>query len=130
MKKLNKKLGEMEYDGLITDSTPPVQVRGGVIAKGAAAVTYPRGTIFAKSTANKKLYVLGSTAESGDTLTADCILCDDTLVEDADITAAMYTAGCFDPNKVTVKDSHTMSEAEKDKLRERGIVFKAAFPAN
>lgn len=125
-----RKVGEMEFDGLVTGMNPAVQVRGGIIAAPSEAVTYKRGTVFAKSTTDNKLYIIGTAAASGDTLTPDCILCDDTEMAGSDVTAAVYTAGCFDPSKVTVDDSYTMSEADKDKLRERGIVFKAAFAAN
>lgn len=128
---LGKKLGEMAYDGLITNLTPPVQVFGGTICKLSVEATYPRGTLLAKSIKDGKLYILGTTAASGDTLTPDCILCDETVVGTAeDVTAAVYTAGCFDPEKVTVAEEYTLTEADKDKLRERGIVFKAASPAN
>lgn len=128
---LGKKLGEMTYDGLITDLTPPVQVRGGTISKPAEAVTYKRGVMLAKSEKDGKLYILGTTAASGDTLTPDCILCDDTEIgTGADTPVTVYTAGCFDPEKVAMADGYTLTEADKDKLRERGIVFKAAAPAN
>lgn len=129
MAELNRKVGEMNYDGLITDLTPPVQVRGGAVAMLAADETYPRGTILAKSSNSGKLYILGTTAAGGDTLTPDCILCDDTEIGAvADVNAAVYTAGCFDPGKVTVKSGYTITEADKDKLRERNIVFQAVRP--
>lgn len=124
MTNLNRKVGEMDFDGLITDLTPPVQVRGGVIA---TAGVYVRGTVFAKSSSDNKLHVLGA---EGEGLTPDCVLCDDITTEEADATVAVYTAGCFDPEKVTLADGYTMTEADKDGLRERGIVFKAASPAN
>lgn len=128
---LNRKVGEMSYDGLITDLTPPVQVRGRTIAKLAAAATYARGTILAKSTDSGKLLILGSTPAGGDTLTPDCVLCDDTEIGTADdINVAVYTAGYFDPGKVAVKDGYTITETDKDELRMRGIVFKAVAEAN
>lgn len=46
----------------------------------------------------------------------------------ADATVAVYLAGCFDPNKVVMTNSHTLTEADKDALRDAGIVFKAASP--
>lgn len=128
---LNRKVGEMSYDGLITDLTPPVQVRGRTIAKLAAAATYARGTILAKSTNSGKLFILGSAPAGGDTLTPDCVLCDDTEIGTADdINVAVYTTGCFDPGKVAVADSYTITETDKDELRMRGIVFKAVTEAN
>lgn len=189
---LNRKVGEMSYDGLITDLTPPVQVRGRTIRKLAVAATYARGTILAKSSVDDKLVILGTTAAgavdaipatyalteddaitagktyytrsgtegayvytavaspvvgdiatyyematpgspavNAEVLVVDCILCDDTDVGTAeDINAAVYTAGCFDPGKVTVKDGYTITETDKDELRMRDIVFKAVSEAN
>ena len=123
---LSEKLGEMTFDGLITDIKPAPEVRGGVIRK--------RGTILAKSSGTAgdgKLVVLGTAAVSNETLTPDCILCDDIEVGTAaDEKVAVYTAGCFDIGKVTVSASYTITEADKDNLRMRGIVFKAAAAAN
>ena len=128
---LNRKIGEMAYDGLIANIIPPIQTAGGTVAKLSAAATYGRGTVLAKSANTAKLYILGSEATEGDTLTPDCILCDnEDIGTSADVAVAVYTGGCFNPNKVTVADGYTMTEADKDKLRERGIVFKAAFPEN
>jgi hypothetical protein len=63
-------------------------------------------------------------------LTPDCILCDDTEVgTDNDVNVAVYTAGCFNPQKVTVNDGYTITEANKDELRKRDIVFNAASEA-
>jgi len=104
MKNLYSKVGEMEFDGLITDITPEPIVRGGTIRKLAAAATLVRGTILAKSSGSAgdgKLVVLGTSAASGETLTPDCILCDDIDVG----TAA-------------------------DEAVEVGILFKAAAAAN
>lgn len=133
MKELSKKIGDMEFDGLVTDLTPPVQVRGGTIRKLAAEATLARGTVLAKSSGTAgdgKLVVLGTTAATNETLTPDCILCDDVVVGTAaDVKVAVYTAGCFDPGKVTVATSYTVTAADYDALRTRGIVFKAATPA-
>ena len=75
--------------------------------------------------------VLGTAAVSNETLTPDCILCDDIEVGTAaDEKVAVYTAGCFDIGKVTVLASYTITEGDKDNLRMRGIVFKAAAAAN
>ena len=135
MTNLSKKLGEMEFDGLFTDVVPAVQVRGGIIRKQTtSAVTLKRGTILAKSygtAGDGKLVVLGTAAVSNETLTPDCILCDDIEVGTAaDEKVAVYTAGCFDIGKVTVSASYTITEGDKDNLRMRGIVFKAAAAAN
>lgn len=134
MTNLNNKIGDMNYDGLFTGITPAAQVGGGVIRKLSDAATLKRGTIMAKSygtAGDGKLVVLGTNAESDETLTPDCILCDDIDVgTDADEKVAVYTAGCFDPDKVHVGSDYELTETDKDNLRMRGIVFKAAADAN
>lgn len=132
---LSGKIGEMNYDGLFTSMEPAQQVHGGVIRKVTGkAVAMKRGTVLAKSSGTAgdgKLVVLGTEAGSDETLTPDCILCDDIEVgTENDEPVAVYTAGCFDPEKVTVADEYTITESDKDALRMRGIVFKAAAPAN
>ena len=124
-KMLSEKLGEVEYDNLIVGLTPPKRVGAGKIAStDSKEATYTRGTVFAKSAKDGKLYILGSTATSGDTLTADCILVQDVTVGTTDDeTVVVYLAGCFNPEKLTVKDSYTMTEADKDALRMRDIAL-------
>lgn len=124
MKELSKKLGEMEYDGLITGLNPPDRVDGGAIAKLTTAITYVRGTLLGKAEDTGLLSLYDGTG------TPDCILCDDTEVgAEEDVIVAVYKAGCFNPDRLTVAEGYTITEADKDKLRERGIVFKAASPA-
>ncbi len=123
MKELHNKLGEMEYDGLITDLNPPARVAAGTVAKLTAAAVLKRGTLLGKGE-DGLLSVYGGTG------TPDSILCDDTEIGTTeDVSVVIYEAGCFDPGKVTVAESYTITQADKDKLRERGIVFKAAAPA-
>lgn len=126
----SKKLGTVEPDNLIVGLTPAPMVHGGTIRKGSAEATYKRGTIMAKSSGTAgdgKLVVLGSEAASSETLTADCILCDDiTVGTEADEAVAVYIGGCFNSNKVIVADEYTLTEADKDNLRMRGIILKAA----
>ena len=122
-KELRQKLGSMEYDGLITGLNPPTRVHGGTIAKLAAPATLKRGTLLGKADS-------GLLSIYDGTGTPDCILCDDTEVGTAeDVPVDVYVAGCFDPEKVTVGDGYTITQADKDKLRTYSIVFKAATPA-
>ena len=115
----------MEYDGLIAGLNPAAVVGGGTLAALAAEAEYKRGAVLAKSAQTGQLYILGSTAAEGDTLTPDCILCDDTKIGATAQTTAVYLAGCFNPDKLAMADGHTLTEADKDKLRERGIFLKA-----
>ena len=122
-KELRQKLGSMEYDGLITGLNPPVRVDGGTIAKLEAATVLKRGTLLGKADS-------GLLSIYDGTGTPDCILCDDTEAGTAeDVPVDVYVAGCFDPEKVTVGDGYTITQADKDKLRTYSIVFKAATPA-
>lgn len=125
MEHLNRKVGEVEYDKLIAGVSPAVHINSGVIRKLSVVATYPRGTVLAKSTGSGgdgKLVILGTTAVENETLTPDCILCDDTEIGSAVAeNAAVFTGGCFNINALTVKDGYTLTEADKDKLRERGI---------
>ena len=134
MKNLYSKVGEMEFDGLVTDINPAPVIHGATIRKLGTAATLVRGTILAKSSGSAgdgKLVVLGNTAASNETLTADCILCDDVDVGTSDdVTVPVYFAGCFDPDKCTVKSGYTVTEDDRTALRERGIIFKAASAAN
>lgn len=124
---LSNKIGEMEYDGLISGLNPAVQVDGGMIVKLEEAVTYKRGTVLGfKEGSPDKLYIMDSSSE----ITPSCILCDDTEVgTEDDVTVPVYTAGCFNPDKITTKESYELSAGDLDNLRMRGIVFKAAAPA-
>ena len=196
MKNLRTKLGEMEYDGLIVELIPEVEVRGGKIRKLDAEATIKRGTILAKD-ADGKLIVLGSDIDDTGTFSAtgdgskkkfslvsggvtpsavtevkvdgtattaytynkvtgelefneapantktiavkfvtgggnaDCILCDDVVVgTESDENVSVYTAGCFNLNKVHVATGYTISADDFDALRKYGIVFKAAVANN
>lgn len=130
MTDLYGKLGEVEMDNLLTDITPKAETRGKTIRKLEAASILKRGTILAMSSGeggDGKLVVLGTEAGKNETLTPDCVLCDDTTVDDtADVEAIVYTAGCFNTSRVTVKEDYEMTAADFDALRKYGIVFKAA----
>lgn len=71
----------------------------------------------------------GSPAVNAEVLVVDCILCDDTDIGTAeDVNAAVYTAGCFNIDALIVKSGYSMTESDKDKLRERGLYLGAVWP--
>lgn len=120
-KVLVEKLGDVEFDNLIADVNPPKRVGAGVIASTGTEAKYVRGTVLAKSASDGKLYILGTDANGGDK-TANCVLTDDvTVAADADATTTVYLAGCFNSEKLAVKDGYTITEADKDTLRMNGI---------
>jgi len=126
---LNRKVGDMNYDKLIAGITPPVHVNSGTIRKVATEAEYKRGTVLAKSSTDGKLVILGTEAQAEETLTPDCVLTDDVVVgTEADVVASVYTAGCFNSDALIVKADYTLSKADKDKLRERGIYLGTVLP--
>lgn len=129
MSKLYRMVDTMTYDGLISGLSPEAKVKGVTIRAAASETALARGTILAKSSADAKYVVLGTAATNSETLTADCILADDITLGVEDANAAAYDMGCFDPNKVKVAAEYTITEADKDVLRERGI-YLAAKAAN
>lgn len=127
-KHLNGKVDEIGADNLIAGLNPPVLVASGIVAKPAAAEQYARGTVLAKSATTGKLSILGSTANAGDTLVADVILCDNEDIDaEVDTNVAVYVAGYFNIDALIVKDGYTITEADKDKLRARGIFLGQMF---
>lgn len=127
MVELSRKLGDMNYDGLITDVTPRPTVRGFVIKKGEAETAYKRGTLFGfKEGSEGELAIM----DNSGTVTPAFVLTDDVTVgtsEDEPVT--VYTSGCFDPRKLITKDNYTLSAKDVDALRVRNIYLKAAIPA-
>ena len=116
MKKLSNKVGEMNYDGLIADIIPHVQVIAGEIAAQPDETNIERGTLLSKGEDGKLLPYDGSKAPYA-------ILCDSVTVGAEDTNAVIYSAGCFNENKVIGADK--LTDEHKDELRKFGIVFKA-----
>ena len=115
---LHEKIGEMAYEKLFAGIEPAALVRSGTIAKGSAEVTLKRGTLLGKK--DGKLAIYGG--ESG--VSPDCILTDDVVVgTDADENVTVYVSGNFNIDGVIVADGYTITEAHKDTLRMKGILF-------
>ncbi len=135
MVNLHRHVGDMEFDGLITDLYPHVRVGGGVIRKssGETPTAYKRGTLLAVSggeAGDGTLVIMGGEAQENETLTPYGILCDDIEVGDADEKVAVYVSGCFDPDKLIVADEYELTATDIDNLRIRNIALKAAADAN
>lgn len=137
MKELNENVGSVEYDELINSGTPELDVCS-VTAKGLEKATVlKRGTVLAISDADNKVVVLGTEAKTtgeGDnakteTLTAGYILADDTPVGTTDTTVVVYRAGHFNRNKLIVAAGYTLTSADEDALRQRGIILDTALNA-
>lgn len=120
MANLYAEIGEMIYDGLVSDKAPQVIVGGGVVAGlTSGTADLKRGAVLSKDSATGKLSLMASGA------TADCVLCDDLTLGADDVNVAVYTSGCFDPDKVSVADGYALTETDRDTLRTKNIYFKA-----
>lgn len=121
-----------EYDGLIYDINPPADVFTVKIRKQSSdAATLKRGTVLALSTGtagDNLMVMLGTTAVTDETLTANCILAEDVEVgtrEDA--VALAYRTGHFASNKLIVASGKTFGAADKEALRDVGILISKAM---
>lgn len=129
-KRLDENLGSVGYDGLIVANEPVADVFTVTIRKEAtAAATYKRGTVLAAGTAgDDKLVILGSTATTNETLTANCILAEDVEVgTTADVTVLAYRTGHFARNKLAVASGYTLKATDEEELRKAGILLSDAI---
>lgn len=129
-KRLDENLGSVGYDGLIVANEPVADVFTVTIRKEAtAAATYKRGTVLALSAGTDgKLVILGSTATTSETLTANCILAEDVEVgTTADVTALAYRTGHFARNKLAVASGCTLKATDEEELRKAGILLSDAI---
>jgi hypothetical protein len=128
-KRLDENLGSVGYDGLIVANEPVADVFTVTIRKEAtAAATYKRGTVLALSAGDGKLVILGSTATTNETLTANCILAEDVEVgTTADETVLAYRTGHFARNKLAVASGYTLKATDEEELRKAGILLSDAI---
>lgn len=130
-KRLDENLGSVGYDGLIVANEPVADVFTVTIRKAAAAATYKRGTVLALSAGTAgdgKLVILGSTATTNETLTANCILAEDVEVgTTTDVTVLAYRTGHFARNKLAVASGYTLEATDEEELRKAGILLSDAI---
>ena len=130
-KRLDENIGSVGYDGLIVANEPVADVFTVTIRKEAAAATYKRGTVLALSAGTDdegKLVILGSTATTNETLTANCILAEDVEVgTTADVTVLAYRTGHFARNKLAVASGYTLKATDEEELRKAGILLSDAI---
>ena len=130
-KRLDENLGSVGYDGLIVANEPVADVFTVTIRKEAtAAATYKRGTVLALSagTAGDGMVILGPTATTNETLTANCILAEDVEVgTTADVTVLAYRTGHFARNKLAVASGYTLKATDEEELRKAGILLSDAI---
>lgn len=112
----------VEYDNLIYDLYPEPEVFSVELASGTG--TLERGTLLAKSTKDGNYVIFGETAGTGDTLTANAVLCEPvTLSASGEVIGQAYRTGHFAQNILKVKSGATITEADKEALRDVGILL-------
>lgn len=129
--RIDETLRQPNYDGLIAGNNPEPEIFSITIRKLSAVATLKRGTVLALSSGSAgdgKMVILGTSAETNETLTADCILCDDVEVGTAaDVEALAYRDGTFSKEKLIVAADYTMTATDKHDLRMAGIQIEAAI---
>lgn len=139
--KLNGKIAEFDKDGLIASAIPQAEVFTVTLAAGEG--TLKRGTVLALGS-DGAYSVLGASTESqgnegeskqegnadtedaaaSATATANCILADDVELDAAaETNAVAYRTGHFTTQKLIVADGYTLTAADKEALRDVGILL-------
>ena len=131
---LHEKLGVMEQENLFAGLEPHALTKAGVIRKLGTAGTLKRGTLLAKSSGSAgdgKLVIFGTSAATNETLTADCVLVRDIDVGTAnDENALVYISGNFNEDALILASGASLTEADRDALRIRGIILGASQGEN
>ena len=124
---LHEKIGSVEFEKLFAGMDPRALTHPAVVRKLGTAGTLKRGTLLAKSSGSAgdgKLVIFGTTAATNETLTADCVLCDDIDVGTSnDENVLVYIAGNFNEAALIMASGASLTEADRDALRERGIIL-------
>lgn len=127
---LHEKIGSVTPENLFAGLDPRALTKAGVLRKLGTAATLVRGTLLAKSSGtggDGKLVIFGTTAGSNETLTADCVLAEDVEVGTAaDENALVFITGNFNEDELTLASGASLTEADRDALRVRGILLGAS----
>jgi len=127
---LHEKIGSVTPENLFAGLDPRALTKAGVLRKLGTAATLVRGTLLAKSSGSAgdgKLVIFGTTAATNETLTADCVLAEDVAVgTSADENALVFITGNFNEDELTLASGASLTEADRDALRIRGILLGAS----
>lgn len=131
MSNLFEHLDKSSFDGLIAATHPPADVFHITIRKLSEEATYNRGTLLDLSTGSggdNKYVIHGTEAGSNETLTANCVLAEDTVIGTvADVTALAYRTGHIIENKLIIAEGATLAAGVKEALRDVGILLSSAI---
>ena len=117
MNKLNETVAAVKYDGLIADINPPADIFAVKIKAGEGKLK--RGSVLSLETDGTRALL----SEGGD---ANCILAED-VDATAETTALAYRTGHFVSGRMIVKEGYTLTTADKEALRDVGILVSDAL---
>ena len=127
---LHEKIGSVTPENLFAGLDPRALTKAGVLRKLGTAATLVRGTLLCKSSGSAgdgKLVIFGTTAATNETLTADCVLAEDVALGTAtDENALVFITGNFNEDELTLASGASLTEADRDALRVRGILLGAS----
>lgn len=116
---LYENIAVQPYDDLIYGSTPAPHVMTVTLAAVADAPTYKRGTLL---DAADGVYTIHGTGKP------NAILSDDVTVSaSGTVYAYAYRTGHFNQNKLIVADDSEITDADKETLRDAGILLSDAI---
>lgn len=105
-----------KYDGLIVDVNPPADVMAVKIKAGQG--TLKRGSVLSLADGEMSLMATGGTA--------NCILAEDVDATEA-VNGLAYRTGHFATDKLIVAEGYTLTAADKEALRDVGILLSEAM---
>ena len=119
MSRLDENLGSVGYDNLINGTNPAAEVFSVEVAGGQGVLE--RGTLLASADGGM---VKISAATTGK---ANAVLADPVDTGDGDaVVAIAYRTGHFNANNLIVADGYKITAADKEALREAGILISDA----
>lgn len=114
--------GQFNYDGLIADTSFPVQTAGVPVASGQGVLV--RGSVLGKTDAGDIILVGGATSATAEYILADDL--DTTQTTGNKINAITYVSGAFNRAALIIDGEGTIDNHEAD-LKKFGLYLKAVL---
>ena len=114
--------GQFNYDGLIADTSFPVQTAAVAVASGQGVLV--RGSVLGKTAAGDIVLVGGTTPATAEYILADDL--DTTLITGNKVNAITYVSGAFNRAALTIDGEGTIDSHETD-LKKSGLYLKAVL---
>lgn len=119
-KRIDEVIGSVGYDNLFVENVPEADV---VAVKLAAAGVVKRGTVISGTPGGSDFAAL---AVAADATKALYVLADD-VDTTVDVTAIAYRTGHFNRGALIVGSSYTLTAADEEILRGKGILLSDAL---